>query len=209
MIIVFDFDGTLANTRELTLSIYNEIASEHGFKRITTKDYIRLRKQSYLSVLRWTGIHLWQIPKLISEGHKLFAKRGSEIRLFPGCQEVLYALNAAGHDLYVLSSNTPRTIKKVTRAQGLEFIHVLPSANLFSKAAKLKNLKKKYPNENMVMIGDELRDIQAAKRAGIKVFAVTWGFQPKEMLKSANPDILISKPSEILAAVEKLSNSLT
>ena len=61
-----------------------------------------------------------------------------------------------------------------------------------------KNSSKPY-----YYIGDEVRDIEAAKEAGINSVAVTWGFSDLAQLKKAKPFALITKPEQLLDIINK------
>ena len=52
--------------------------------------------------------------------------------------------------------------------------------------------------EETYYIGDETRDIEAAKKQGVKTVAVTWGAESRELLKKATPDKIISNPRDLL-----------
>jgi phosphoglycolate phosphatase-like HAD superfamily hydrolase len=58
--------------------------------------------------------------------------------------------------------------------------------------------------EEVVYVGDETRDIEAAKKSQIKVIAVTWGFNSKQVLAAQNPDFLIDRPEELIKVIESL-----
>jgi phosphoglycolate phosphatase-like HAD superfamily hydrolase len=45
---------------------------------------------------------------------------------------------------------------------------------------------------------DEVRDIEAAKKSGIKSIAVAWGYNTKDALIKENPDFLVNSPDELI-----------
>jgi phosphoglycolate phosphatase len=55
--------------------------------------------------------------------------------------------------------------------------------------------------EEMLYVGDEIRDIKASKKAGIAIAAVTWGFNSAESLKAEAPEHVVSEPPELLDLV--------
>ena len=76
----------------------------------------------------------------------------------------------------------------------LDFIY---SANtLFGKDKIIKKLIKQYqlPLERTYYVGDETRDIEAAKKSNVQVVAVTWGFNSADVLARYKPDYLIDNP---------------
>ncbi len=198
--IIFDFDGTLADSEPIILAIYAEIAGQKGWPKLTKTQYKKLRKGTVQEGLRWLRIRPWQIPRLLREAHKRFNPRLSEVQLFDGIPQLLSSLHKQGHSLYVLSANSPAIIKSVLQRHKLEQgITVLKSPPVFSKHKSIKKLTKKYgyQRDQTWMIGDELRDIEAAQKAGVKSIAVTWGLQDESVLKAAKPTHVATTPSEI------------
>lgn len=70
---------------------------------------------------------------------------------------------------------------------------------MFGKSAPLLKLKTKI--KDLVYIGDEVRDIEAAKKAGILSVGVSWGFQTEVAMKKASPDHLFNKPQELMTLI--------
>jgi phosphoglycolate phosphatase-like HAD superfamily hydrolase len=58
--------------------------------------------------------------------------------------------------------------------------------------------------EEVIYVGDETRDIEAAKRSQIKMIAVSWGFNSKTVLAEHNPDFLIHHPNELIQVISTL-----
>ena len=54
---------------------------------------------------------------------------------------------------------------------------------------------------DVLYIGDELRDVEAAKKAGVKVAAVTWGFHNAELLRTGTPDYVVNDANELVGLV--------
>ena len=67
----------------------------------------------------------------------------------------------------------------------------------------LKRIIKKYKidKSQTYYIGDETRDIDAAKKNGVKSIAVTWGYNSEQVLLKYKPSFIAQKPEDILAHV--------
>ena len=76
---------------------------------------------------------------------------------------------------------------------------ILRRPPILGKSSSIKNLVRKndYQKPSVWMIGDELRDVEAGKKAGVKTISVSWGLQDKDALKAKNPDFLVDKVSEL------------
>ncbi len=202
--VIFDFDGTIADTMPHVL----EIAEEVTGRIIDRTEVERLRNMSITAILKEYKIPLYRIPKYLLQGKKLLAKRGTKIEPVGDLQAVLHELKNSGYDLQIVSSNSAPIIVKFLRRHKIEkyFSSVHGNVGLFSKAQALKKIIKKqeYSIKDCVYIGDELRDIEAARKIKMLVIAVTWGFNGEKLLKSTRPDALADQAKELPALVAGL-----
>ena len=100
-----------------------------------------------------------------------------------------------------MEDDPKKDIKVFLKNNGLNFFgFIYTESNLFGKGRALNNLliKHRLDPEETIYIGDEVRDIEAAKKAGIKIISVSWGFNSAKLLQKAKPDFLINKPKELL-----------
>lgn len=201
MTIIFDFDGTLADSFSVGLDVYNQLAAKRKIRIIDANDWEKVRRMSFKQALKFAGARPYIFPGLIKEGKNLFKARAHEIRLFKGLDKVIHKLYKDGHSLYILSSNSEDTIHHVLEAAGVhESIEILKSPPFFGKASAIKNLvkSKKLDQSSTWMVGDELRDGIAANKAGVNFLGVAWGLQPEEILLKAMPKYIAVQPKDIL-----------
>lgn len=201
-VVIFDFDGTIADTSSLIRGIYNEMAGENGWPAIDEEEYQRLRGLGFVKAQKWSGIKTWQIPSLMREGLKRFHRHTDEIKLFTGMPELISKLTDDGKIIYILSTNNPQIIKEVLGRYGIaDKVKILKRSPLFSKHYPIRHLvsKQKYKPENVWMVGDEVRDIEAAKKAGVKGVAVNWGLQTTSLLKAASPNAIATSSDQLLS----------
>ena len=200
-VIIFDFDGTLADTIDILLSITNRLSAEYGFKSATKEELAQLRNLNSWQILQYSGISLFKFPLLI---RRLKADLHSEIphiQFFPGIKEVLLELKRRGFQLGIITSNSRENVGTSLEKNGLQGIFTfIYSGSTFGKHKVInKWLRTENINpEQVVYVGDEIRDIDAAKKTGIKVIAVGWGFNSQEALAAHNPDFLIERPQELI-----------
>lgn len=208
MLIVFDFDGTLADSLSVFLDIYNSnIAPQWKLHSVTPDDWHMLRQSSIRKGLQFIGVKPYQLAKILTEGRRLIKSRSADIKLFPGATDLVKQLSKDGHNLYVLSTNDQAVITEVFIAAGIgDCIQVLKSPRLFGKASSLRKLLRhtKTNPAKAWMVGDELRDMSAAKKAGMKSLAVTWGFQPEITLAALNPTAIAHKLTDIRVIIKNL-----
>ena len=206
-VIIFDFDGTLADTIDILLSITNRLSAEFGFKSATKEELAQLRNLTSWQILKYSGISIFKFPLLI---RKLKAELRSEIptiQLFSGIKEVLLELKKLGFQLGIITSNSRENVLVLLEINGLQdsftFIY---SGSTFGKHKVIDRwLKREHINpEQVVYVGDEVRDIDAAKKTGIKIISVGWGFNSQEALAAHNPDFLIERPQELIEIMSNL-----
>ena len=194
--IVFDFDGTIADTYQDILTIVNDLKKDK-YKEIDFED-IRDHGARYL--IKKAGIPFWKIPKFVYQAASKL-KRKNNIRLFPEILDVFKELSKK-YKLGILSSNSEENIRIVLKKYKVEdlFEFIYSNSSIFGKHLVLKRMCRKYKinPEDIIYIGDEDRDIIAAKKAKIKIIAVTWGFNSEKLLKEKKPDYLVNNPKEIL-----------
>lgn len=200
-VIIFDFDGTLADTIDILLSITNRLSAEFGFKSATKEELAQLSNLNSWQILQYSGISIFKFPLLI---RRLKAELHSElpnIQLFPGIKEVLLELKKRGFQLGIITSNSRENVLGTLEKNGLQdtftFIY---SGSTFGKHKVINKWlrRENIHTEKVVYVGDEVRDIDAAKKTGIKVIAVGWGFNSQEALAAQNPDFLIERPQELI-----------
>ena len=200
-VIIFDFDGTLADTIDILLSITNRLSAEFGFKSATKEELAQLSNLNSWQILQYSGISIFKFPLLI---RRLKAELQSEvpnIQLFPGIKEVLLELKKRGFQLGIITSNSRENVLASLAKNGLQdtftFIYsgsTFGKHKVINKWLKIENINP----EEVIYVGDEIRDIDAAKKTGIKVIAVGWGFNSPQALAAQNPNFLIERPQELI-----------
>jgi phosphoglycolate phosphatase len=123
--------------------------------------------------------------------------------LYPGVVHVLRQMHSAGLRLGILSSNTPENIQICLRVNGVADLFEF-TAGCFKLLGKARGLKRVIKQEKLhkrevLYIGDELRDVAAAQKAGIDVAAVGWGLNDWPTLARAEPTHQVAIPEELLA----------
>lgn len=198
---VFDFDGTIADTWPQLLQIVNKLALKYKLRTLTEKEFREARNKPIFKLVREYQIPLLKIPFMINEGRQMLRQDIGKIKLKKGIKRVILELKNKGKQLGILTSNLKDSVEEFLWANQLEvFDFVTSEANIFGKHRALQSLIKrlKIDKSELVYIGDEVRDIQAARAAGVDILAVTWGLNSKKLLQSAQPDFLVDKPEELL-----------
>ena len=189
-LVIFDSDGTLADTLLWMRSIFNELADQHGFRRVEPHEEQRFRNLEGRALLRELGLPLWKLPRVVAAMRKRMTAYNGALRPFPGVPAMLERLAAAGVQMAVVSSNSATNVQRILGPQSAKLIgHYLCGASMFGKPAKLRRALRltSIPPEQSIYIGDEIRDAQAARDVGMPFGAVTWGQHDEQALRAHGP----------------------
>lgn len=207
-VIIFDFDGTLADTLEALVAITNRLAIEFGYKTVNSEEVKKLQNLSSQEIIRYSKIPILKLPFLVRRVKNELREEIYHLKPIQGIEEALLALKQDGNQLGIVTSNAEANVLTFLKHHGLhelfEFIH--SGTSLFGKNKVLKRLlsQKQIDPDSVLYVGDETRDIEAAKQVKIKSVAVSWGFNSRQALARQNPDFLISQPHELLAIAQSL-----
>lgn len=198
--ILFDFDGTLADTFE----IIKEIAKSE-FGDVSEKDFELLKDEGIRGLMKIKKIPFWELPEMFLKITSRLSKKRN-VKLFPGIIDLIKILSKS-YKLGVMSSNSEENIiQNLKKNRSLDlFDFVSSQSSIFGKHKVLKKICRKYqinPSE-VIYIGDEDRDIIAAKKIKIKNIAVTWGYNSEKRLKKVKPDFIVNSPKEIKDILSK------
>ncbi len=201
-IIIFDFDGTIADTRNTLVEIGNKLAIEFGYTPLDELELLRLSNLSSREIIKQSPVPAYQIPFFIRRIKKELNKEIATLKPFFGISESLQTLKNSQYQLGIITSNLEENVMAFLINNNLatffDFIH--SGTTLFGKDKIINKVIKKncFPIDQIIYVGDETRDIEAAKKSKVKVIAVTWGFNSANVLAQYNPDFLISCPQELI-----------
>lgn len=203
--VIFDFDGTIADTMGTLVGIYNRVAPTYGCKQVDPAEIPELRKQRPQDVMRRFGVRFFNMPWLLRAVRREMKQRIDTVSPQPYVLEAIKELHARGYIIGMLTSNTEQNARHFLQQHGVEdmFSFLVAFKNLFGKDRAFRRLLKErgLSKDDVVYIGDETRDVEAAKRAGIPVIAVAWGFNAKEALEALHPDRLIEHQDALLPTI--------
>lgn len=197
-LVIFDFDGTIADSFEVSLQIATELL---GRPRPSKEEIEVLRSLPTKAVMKRLGIRSWQLPKLLSKGRKLMAQKTPKVTLFAGLESAFKQFKVAEVQMCIMSSNDKQVIEAFLLQHGCQdyFTDIIGGVNLFKKANQLQRIQSRFgvKSDEMIYVGDETRDIDAAKKAGIHSAAVTWGYNSEAALSERNPDICVERAADL------------
>ncbi|WP_433947004.1 HAD-IA family hydrolase [Paenibacillus sp. SN-8-1] len=209
--IIFDFDGTIVNSRGLMVEFYNELAHKYNYKIIEEEEIEYLSSLSIADRCKVLKVPLYRVPQLGMYAKNRYQKVIESLKANEGMHNFIYKLKEKGFTLSIISSNLEPSIRTFLENNNMDvFDHVYSAKNFFGKHHTINAFlkKTKTSRDEAIYIGDELRDIEACRKSNIRIISVAWGFDSAELLSKASPDYLVHHPEEILKAIGELNRKL-
>jgi len=202
-LVIFDLDGTLVDSFPWFLRNVNDVADRFGFRRVADGDVEALRHASTREILARLEVPLWKLPMIARHMRRLKTEQAASIALFDGAETMLRALAADGLRLTMVSSDSKANARVKLGETAALFDHFDCSASIFGKPAKFRRILKRtaVDHARAIAIGDETRDIEAARATGIACAAVTWGYAAPNALKALGPDLVFERIGDIARAL--------
>jgi phosphoglycolate phosphatase len=202
-LVIFDLDGTLVDSFPWFLRNVNDVADRFGFRRVADGDVEALRHASTREILARLEVPLLKLPMIARHMRRLKTEQAASIALFDGAGAMLHALVGAGLRLTLVSSDSEANARvKLGEAASL-FSGYDCSASIFGKPAKFRRILRRTGVDpaRAIAIGDETRDIEAARAAGMACGAVSWGYAAPQALKALGPDLVFERMDDIARAL--------
>lgn len=197
---IFDLDGTLADSFPWFLRTVNDVADRFSFRRIVEEDVESLRHVSSRELIAYLQVPLWKLPSITRHMRKLKADPNANIALFDGVDSMLRTLVNDGMQLALVSSDSEANARRKLGDLADLFSYFDCAASLFGKPAKFRRVirRARIDPAQVIAIGDETRDIEAARAVGISCGAVCWGYAAPAALRAQAPDFTFERMNDIV-----------
>jgi phosphoglycolate phosphatase len=202
---IFDYDGTLADSFAWFTGVYGEVAQRFRLRPLDRDALEAARASSAGALVRQLEVPAWKLPLIANHMRKLAARDRDAIRLFPGVADMLHALAACDVAIAIVTSNSEENVRHALGAELAGLVrHFACGASLFGKRRKLRSVLRLsgVPARDGLVIGDEIRDLEAARAEGLPFGAVGWGYTTLEALQA-------QRPEELFATVAQISRCFT
>jgi phosphoglycolate phosphatase len=201
-LILFDYDGVLADTLKDLLRFSQEICDELGIQhQVVKQDISTLEAMSFANLGRRIGVPEALVDEFVRRSLEKVANKKEPPRIFPELAAVVKTLSTR-HILGVVTTNSSPNVKAFLRQHGLEdcFRAIYGIDQPGSKAQKISQARNQFAaaDEAVFMIGDAASDIRAAQEASAQSIGIGWGHQSVEMLIRAQADYIVHSPKELL-----------
>lgn len=207
--VIFDVDGTLANSITIGFKLANRIIEKLGIPPISDDEFQLLRNKSYRDIIKAYNIPLWQIPKLLLQLRTSVKKNLDQVHPYSGITTLLHNLEKDNLRLFILTSNSRDLVSAfLERHEITVFEDVYSEKNIFGKGKAIERFLRmqKLTKDEVIYVGDEVRDAEACNSVNVDCVSVTWGFNARTILEEHNPRYIADSPEElykILTSVKK------
>ncbi|MFA9557091.1 HAD-IA family hydrolase [Evansella sp. AB-rgal1] len=203
--VIFDFDGTLVDSKDVFISSWNTLAEKRKYRMIKTRDIELLKKMSMKERIKYMQFPIYKIPFVVPHMYQLYRESIQNISLFQGIKNILDEIERNGVKTAIISSNAEENITYFLKKHDVKISNVLCSSKIFCKDKLIKRfLKKNSLHESEVIyVGDEQRDVIACKKSGVKMIWVGWGYDTYQTVKKEKPDYMVYTPHELLKVIQE------
>jgi phosphoglycolate phosphatase/pyrophosphatase PpaX len=208
--IVFDFDGTIANTLPLIYRVFNTVLEPRIGRRLPDaeiRSHFGPPDQTILG--RYVG-EVEQAAAFAEYVERYRAHHHEHVHLYDGIHDLLVAARQDGVRIGVMTGKSRVTAKISFHALGIDdLIDVLVAGDDVA-------MPKPHPEgvlrvlaelghttgEPGAMVGDSAADVYAGRDAGLTTVGVTWGVPEHDDLRAAGPDVICDSTAELAAALD-------
>ncbi|SDH84273.1 phosphoglycolate phosphatase [Planococcus glaciei] len=202
--IIFDFDGTLADSMPLFMQAWNTYAVQFNYLPVSEKDLAASRNLTIQQRAKKYGFPMHKIPVILPKVYQYFKAHMNEVALFDGIKDMLDALAHNGYRIVIISSNAKENIELFLKQEGIETVsQVLTSSRIFGKDTVIRKYMKQQnvSAEQLLYVGDEVRDIVACNNVAVPFAWVSWGLDGFELIEKERPKFVVHSPQELLDAL--------
>ena len=204
-VILFDFDGTIADTYQAIADITNQLSTEFGYKALSEEEQLLIKNLSSREIVKLSEISVFKLPFLVRRIRAELSKEIGDLKPIAGIEAVLHKLKSQGYILGIVTSNNRENVDIFLAKNKLDnlFSYIYSGTAIFGKHRVLNQvIKERGINKNdVIYVGDETRDVRSARKSHIPIVAVGWGFNAPAILAEHQPDYLVSDPDELLSAL--------
>jgi len=202
--VIFDFDGTIADTFPTVKDIIEKLLPKMGFGQFDEADWELYYNGGAKMIFKKMGVNLLQLMLIIRRMQAELNKRLGEVKPFEGIGSTIEKLKAKGIGVGIVSSDTKKNVEEFLERENIGVDLVITGVNIFGKDRLInKYLKQRgLKKEDVVYVGDEIRDIEACRKIGVRVVGVTWGFNSKKALVGAQADWVVEKPADLAKIIK-------
>ncbi|HOV72561.1 MAG TPA: HAD family hydrolase [Candidatus Hydrogenedentes bacterium] len=206
-VLLFDFDGVIADSLEIYHAAYTAVCTEMGYKRINSREvFLKMLEGNPFRQLLWSGFPLFRLRRIAHTFEPRIREAQQRIRPFETMPAIVTDL-AGKFPLYIVTSNTSDAVEQFLERHDIRHVRgVLGSDVDTSKTRKIRRVAKLHPHARLHFVSDTKGDLLEARRAKADPIAVLWGYHAAETLAQAKPSFMAESPAQLRAHLWELES---
>lgn len=203
--VFFDFNGTIANTENATVEVYNKLQKKYKLNFISPEQIMILKSRSPIYYAWKLGMRPWNYHKIKADSSLIVSSLIAQAVPYKELKESLAKLVDKGIKLSIISANNYDDISNFIQKHQLNYFTEIHAGITLNK--KHKTIKKILSSHRLLksetlFIGDEVRDYESSQKAGVPFLYARWGLNTvEEKIKNVNTFDLNS-PSDLVTLLE-------
>lgn len=209
--VIFDFDGTLVNTNDVIIEAWQHTYKFYSGNEMPVDHITKCFGEPLLITMAREFPEV--APEESAEVYRLHQREKADelVKLFPGIEDMLKAVKAAGYKVGVVTSRTKESTEFYMEKFGI--------TDYFDSIVSCDDTDKHKPNpeplllglrklgaeaKSTLMVGDSAFDIKCANNAGVKSVLVDWRITgADDKLKDCKVDYMIENPMGLLDVLKE------
>ena len=203
--LLFDVDGTLAETFDKAADIVEDLAAK--FNYVAPEDRRKLRRIDWQELPTYLGVSRFRRRRFKRTFLERLRAAMSDARLSRDLDGVLKIITVSGYPVGAMTSSSVTNFESLAKENNYFSMTDLGDYDV-NKSRVLKDFISRFglaPTE-VVYVGDEVEDIEAAKSLGMTSVGAAWGLTHEIELKKHEPDFIVNKPEELLTVLSQLDD---
>jgi pyrophosphatase PpaX len=209
--VLYDFDGTLADSTDLIMRSYRHTMATHLGQVPPDEDWLSGFGMTLESQLNRFARHPEEAVAML-DTYRTFQDTIHDelLRPFPGAAETVAELERRGYLLAIVTSKHRRSALR-----GMELCGIVSHFDVIVTPEDVRE-PKPHPEpvlfaleklgvrpEEALFVGDSPHDVAAGKAAGTRTAGVLWGPFPREALEKAQPDAFLHTQADVLRLLDE------
>jgi len=209
-LVISDWSGVISDDRKPVYEANCRVLERHGLKRLGFDQWLEKTYPSAPAFLAAYG--LVESPERL---HEEYIAALNEVRaegicpvLYPDARSFIETVTKTGREFAVISSHPAEHLAREAEEYDIvQFISTI-TGSVSDKALAIRDLisSRDLDLANVIYLGDMTFDVLAAKRAGVTSVGVATGYQTRELLATAEPDLLVHSLTELMTYITDLRN---
>lgn len=205
-LLMFDFDGVIADSLEFFHRSLAEACEKHGVFSVWEREvFLGIFDGNMAEGIVGLGLPKEKVVLVLDEMRCVLGAGFGGVPFFPG---IVSAINGLAEEspVYIITSNLGEVVAASLAQNGVCGVReVLGSDVEPSKVKKIQTVKSRWPGHEPFYFGDTLGDMIEGREAGAKTVGVCWGWHGRKRLAAASPDFLFETPEELFSGVRGLA----